>query len=197
MIAVIDYGAGNLFSRTGSLDFIGAENFITDKAEDMDKADRIILPGDGAFGYAVEQLNKTGLWEPIKEQVAKGKPLLGICLGMQLLFTESYEYGVHKGFNFIEGIVERIDTELKLPQIGWNSLDMVPDPLLKYNKQGDYVYFVHSYAATHCDESVIATTDYGTKVTAIVHKDNVFGTQFHPEKSGDAGLAMLRAFTEV
>ena len=198
MIAIIDYGVGNLFSLSGSLAYIGADAKVTCDPADLKAADRIILPGVGAFGDAADKLFATGIVEPLKEEVAKGKPLLGICVGMQLLFSESHEYGVHKGLELIDGIVDRIPTELKLPQIGWNNITLdEANPLFKYTPQGTYVYFVHSYAATGCEKDTIATCEYGTIVTAAVCKDNIYGTQFHPEKSGKNGLDILKAFTEI
>ena len=197
MIAIIDYGVGNLFSLSASLRYIGAEAAVTGKEADLKAADRIILPGVGAFGDAADKLKASGLVDAIRAEAASGKPLLGICVGMQLLFERSYEYGVHEGLGLVPGEVDRIPTDLKLPQIGWNSLAIKEDPLFKYTKQGDYVYFVHSYAAGNCEPDTIATTEYGTTVTAAVRKGNVWGTQFHPEKSGTVGLAILKAFTEL
>ena len=206
MIAVIDYGVGNLFSLTASLKYLGAETVVTNRSEDIEKADRIILPGVGAFADAKEKLDQTGLVETVLEQTADGKPLLGICLGMQLLFEKSHEYGVHKGLGLIKGTVASIDedlkkqgiTDLKVPHIGWNALDFKEDePLFKYIKQGDCVYYVHSFYGRDCEESTIATSMYGIKITGAVRNGSVYGTQFHPEKSGDVGLNILRAFMEV
>ena len=206
MIAVIDYGVGNLFSLTASLRYLGAETVVTNRSEDIVKADRIILPGVGAFEDAAAKLRATGLVDTIMSETAAGKPLLGICLGMQLLFEESHEYGVHKGLGLIKGTVASIDedlkkqgiTDLKVPHIGWNALDFKEDePLFKYIKQGDCVYYVHSFYGRDCEESTIATSMYGIKITGAVRNGSVYGTQFHPEKSGDVGLNILRAFMEV
>ena len=201
MIAIIDYGVGNLFSLKSSLDFIGAQSVVTKDPVVIEQADRIILPGVGAFADAIKLLHDTGLVPVLKDQVAKGKPLLGICLGMQLLFDTSYEYGCHKGLGLVEGdvcpIADDVDKSFKIPHMGWNSLDFVGDsPLFKYIKNGDYVYFVHSYYAKNCN-SVVATSNYGANLTAMVQKGNVFGAQFHPEKSGATGLAILKAFNEI
>ena len=206
MIAVIDYGVGNLFSLTASLKYLGAETVVTNRSEDIEKADRIILPGVGAFEDAAAKLRATGLVDTIMKETAAGKPLLGICLGMQLLFEESHEYGVHKGLGLIKGTVASIDedlkkqgiTDLKVPHIGWNALDFKEDePLFKYIKQGDCVYYVHSFYGRDCEESTIATSMYGIKITGAVRNGSVYGTQFHPEKSGDVGLNILIAFMEV
>lgn len=206
MIAVIDYGVGNLFSLTASLKYLGAETVVTNRSEDIEKADRIILPGVGAFEDAAAKLRATGLVDTIMKETAAGKPLLGICLGMQLLFEESHEYGVHNGLGLIKGTVASIDedlkkqgiTDLKVPHIGWNALDFKEDePLFKYIKQGDCVYYVHSFYGRDCEESTIATSMYGIKITGAVRNGSVYGTQFHPEKSGDVGLNILRAFMEV
>ena len=206
MIAVIDYGVGNLFSLTASLKYLGAETVVTNRSEDIEKADRIILPGVGAFEDAAAKLRATGLVDTIMKETAAGKPLLGICLGMQLLFEESHEYGVHKGLGLIKGTVASIDedlkkqgiTDLKVPHIGWNALDFKEDePLFKYIKQGDCVYYVHSFYGRDCEESTIATSMSGIKITGAVRNGSVYGTQFHPEKSGDVGLNILRAFMEV
>ncbi len=206
MIAVIDYGVGNLFSLTASLKYLGADVKVTGEKEDIEAADRIILPGVGAFADAKEKLDQTGLVETVLEQTADGKPLLGICLGMQLLFDESHEYGVHKGLELIKGNIASIDedlkkngiTGLKVPHIGWNSLQFEKDePLFRYNKPGDYVYYVHSFYGMDCKDSTIATSEYGVTITGAVRSGKVYGTQFHPEKSGEAGLKMLKAFMEV
>lgn len=206
MIAVIDYGVGNLFSLTASLKYLGAETVVTNRSEDIVKANRIILPGVGAFEDAAAKLRATGLVDTIMSETAAGKPLLGICLGMQLLFEESHEYGVHKGLGLIKGTVASIDedlkkqgiTDLKVPHIGWNALDFKADePLFKYIKQGDCVYYVHSFYGRDCEDSTIATSMYGIKITGAVRNGSVYGTQFHPEKSGDVGLNILRAFMEV
>ena len=206
MIAVIDYGVGNLFSLTASLKYLGAETVVTNRSEDIEKADRIILPGVGAFEDAAAKLRATGLVDTIMKETAAGKPLLGLCLGMQLLCEESHEYGVHKGLGLIKCTVASIDedlkkqgiTDLKVPHIGWNALDFKEDePLFKYIKQGDCVYYVHSFYGRDCEESTIATSMYGIKITGAVRNGSVYGTQFHPEKSGDVGLNILRAFMEV
>ncbi len=203
MIAVIDYGVGNVFSLCRSLEAIGQTPVVTGDPEELRKADRLFLPGVGAFADAAAKLRETGLDVVIKEEAAKGKPLMGICLGMQLLFEESYEFGRWEGLGLIPGKVVgmegTIPPELKIPHIGWNRL-LFPDkprhPLLKTVKDGDCVYFVHSFYAANCDESVIANAEYGRVLTAAVAKDNVMGCQFHPEKSGTVGLAILRTFCE-
>ena len=208
MIAIIDYGVGNLFSLCSSLQSIGAEAVVTPDPAVIRAADRIILPGVGAFADAAEKLRATGLDQVLLEEAARGKKIMGICLGMQMLFEESFEYGIHKGLGLIPGRVVPmagyIPEELKVPHIGWNPLILKgsPDggdkhPLLKYVNEGDCVYFVHSYFATDCQESVIATAEYGRELTAAVAKDNVMGCQFHPEKSGKVGLAILKAFCEM
>lgn len=200
MIAIIDYGVGNLFSLMQSLKKIGAESVVTSEIEQIERADRLILPGVGAFGDAARKLRDSGLDKVIKSQVAAGKPLLGICLGMQLLFDKSFEYGEHDGLGLIKGEVLPLSdyvSGLKIPHMGWNGLEFVDNsPLFKNLKQGEYVYFVHSYFAK-CGEGLSAVTDYGIKVTAAVRKGNVYGVQFHPEKSGGAGLEILRAFNGI
>ncbi len=206
MIAIIDYGVGNLFSLTASLEYLGAETMVTNKKENIEAADRIILPGVGAFEDAIAKLKATGLVDTIVKETSNGKPLLGICLGMQLLFEESHEYGVHKGLGLIKGVIASIDEDLKkqdieglkVPHIGWNALSFKEDePLFKYIKQGDCVYYVHSFYGKDCQDSTIATSMYGVRITGAVRNGNVYGTQFHPEKSGDVGLDILRAFMEV
>ncbi|MBE6766749.1 MAG: imidazole glycerol phosphate synthase subunit HisH [Ruminococcaceae bacterium] len=202
MIAIVDYGVGNLFSLKSSFAAIGAEVTVTSSAEVIRSADRIILPGVGAFGDAAKKLEASGLGEVLKEEAKKGKPLMGICLGMQLLFEQSFEYGCHKGLGLIKGsikpISEVIGEGLKVPHIGWNSLRFKKDsPIFKYIKNGDHVYFVHSFYAADCDDSVIADTEYGAYLTAAAQEGNVFGCQFHPEKSGEVGLSILRAFSEI
>ncbi len=202
MLAIIDYGVGNLFSLKCSLLKIGVDAVVTNNPEAIKKADRIILPGVGAFGDASKKLKETGLIPVIKEEVEKGKPLMGICLGMQLLFEKGYEYGEHDGLGLLKGKVVPlngvIDEKLQIPHMGWNSLNFKKEsPLFKYLNDGDFVYFVHSYYATDCETSLIATSEYGIPVTAAVGKGNVFGCQFHPEKSGDTGLNILRAFNEI
>lgn len=197
MIAVIDYGVGNLFSLTASLNYIGADVIVTADKDVLKAADKMILPGVGAFRDAREKLFATGLVDTLYEQVEAGKPLLGICLGMQMLFDKSYEYGEWDGLGLIPGKVRYIETDLKVPQIGWNSISIKEDPLFKYTKDGDFVYYVHSYCATECGQDTIAVSDYHVPITGAVHKGNVWGTQFHPEKSGNVGLGMLRAFNEL
>ena len=200
MTAIVDYGVGNLFSLQSSLDAIGEESIITGKREELEKAERIILPGVGAFGDAADKLRETGLDTVVKDLAREGKSILGICLGMQLLFEKSYEFGEHEGLGLLKGSIVMIDVpdteKYKLPQMGWNSLHIKREhPLLRYVREGDFVYFVHSFMASDCEDSVIAVTEYGTEVTAAVAKDNVWGTQSHPEKSGNIGLNILRAFT--
>lgn len=202
MIVIIDYGVGNLFSLSSSLKSIGANVVISSDKDVIRSADKIILPGVGAFGDASDKLYGSGLAGVVIEQANKGVPLLGICLGMQLLLEKSYEYGEHKGLGLIKGeirpIGEVIPQEYKIPQIGWNALKFTQNKtnLFKYIKEGDYVYFVHSFYGANCDESVIATTEYGATLTAAVGYKNVYGCQFHPEKSGKVGLEILRAFCE-
>ena len=197
MIAVIDYGVGNLFSLTASLNYIGADVTVPADKDVLKAADKMILPGVGAFRDAREKLFATGLVDTLYEQVEAGKPLLGICLGMQMLFDKSYEYGEWDGLGLIPGKVRYIETDLKVPQIGWNSISIKEDPLFKYTRDGDFVYYVHSYCATECGQDTIAVSDYHVPITGAVHKGNVWGTQFHPEKSGNVGLGMLRAFNEL
>lgn len=203
MIAVIDYGVGNLFSLTASLKYLGAETIVTNKKEDIIAADRIILPGVGAFEDAIAKLRATGLVDTIIEETEKGKPLLGICLGMQLLFEKSYEYGEHEGLGLIKGEIASIqedlnDKSLKVPHIGWNSLHLNgSDPLFKYINEGDYVYYVHSFYGRNCPENTIASSNYDIKITGAVRSGSVYGTQFHPEKSGSVGLKILKAFIEL
>ena len=202
MIAIVDYGVGNLFSLKSSLAAIGAEALVTGEAETLQKADKILLPGVGAFGDAARKLRATGLDAVIIEQAQKGKPLMGICLGMQLLFEKSLEYGEHPGLALIPGevrpIAEVIPAGLKIPHIGWNALRFTEkkSPLFRYIREGDCVYFVHSYYAANCADSVIATAEYGAELTAAVQRGNVCGCQFHPEKSGRVGLNILKAFCE-
>ena len=203
MIAIVDYGVGNLFSLNSSLAAIGADSVVTSDAEVLKKADRIILPGVGAFGDAAAKLRATGLVDLLISEAKSGKPFLGICLGMQLLFDVGYEYGEHKGLGLIPGEIRPIEdvipAGLKIPHIGWNALHFKKpvSPLFRYIKEGDCVYFVHSFYGAKCDESVIATAEYGAELTAAVGRGNVFGCQFHPEKSGNVGLNILKAFCEV
>lgn len=201
MTAVVDYGVGNLFSLCSSLKTVGAEVAVTGDPEVIKKADRIILPGVGAFPDATKKLRDSKLDKVIVEQATAGVPLMGICLGMQLLFDESYEYGVHKGLGLIKGKVVgmkgSIPDELDIPHMGWNALKFrKTSPLFKYIAEDDCVYFVHSYFATECEESLIASAEYGIDITAAVQSGNIFGCQFHPEKSGAAGLKILKAFCE-
>ena len=205
MIAIIDYGVGNIFSLYSSFKFIGADAVLTSDAEEIRKADKIILPGVGAFADAAEKLRQTGLDKVVLEETAKGKPLLGICLGMQLLFEKSYEYGEHKGLGLIKGSVKPIQPVVpenyKIPHIGWNELHFPKDkeksPIFKYTNEKDYVYFVHSFYGADCEEQTIATTEYSAELTAAVQNGNVYGTQFHPEKSGNVGMGILKAFCEL
>ena len=204
MIAIIDYGVGNLFSLQSSLSAIGAQAQVTGDPKVIHGADRLILPGVGAFADAAALLRRDGLDRVVVEEAASGKPLLGICLGMQLLFDESLEYGRHRGLGLIPGTVEPIRQVIpagyKVPHIGWNALHFPKDrpvsPLFRRIREGDCVYFVHSYYGANCGDSVIATAEYGPELTAAVGRGNVLGVQFHPEKSGAVGLAILRAFCE-
>ncbi len=201
MIAIVDYGVGNLFSLVSSFRAIGVDAVITGDEAEIRNADKIILPGVGAFGDAIKKLRNTGLDKVIIDEASKGKELMGICLGMQLLFEKSFEYGEHEGLGLIKGsikpIADVISSDLKIPHIGWNSLKFSSkkNKIFKYLNDGDFVYFVHSFYGADCD-SVIATTNYGAELTAAVGKDNVYGCQFHPEKSGDTGLKILKAFCE-
>ena len=200
MIAIIDYGVGNLFSLSHSLTSIGAEIEVTGDAATILSADHVILPGVGAFGDAAAKLRETGLDRVVKDVAAKGVPVMGICLGMQLLLDKSYEFGEHAGLGLIPGevrpISEVIPADYKIPHIGWNALNMVRNhPIFRDIRQGDCVYFVHSYYGANCPE-VIATAEYGADLTAAVGRGNVVGCQFHPEKSGDVGLGILKAFCE-
>ena len=202
MIAIIDYGVGNLYSLTSSFKFIGADVTVTSDADVIRSADKLILPGVGAFEDAREKLRASGLDTVIVGEAEKGKPVMGICLGMQMLFEYSYEYGKHAGLGLLSGSVigmqGRIPAELKIPHIGWNALHITREhPLLKYVNEGDCVYFVHSFYADGCEDSLIATAEYGREITATVAKGNVMGCQFHPEKSGKVGLSILRAFCEL
>ena len=199
MVGIIDYGVGNLFSLRSSFAAIGAEAFVSSDAAQLAKADRLILPGVGAFGDAAQKLRDSGLDTFVKEQAANRKPLMGICLGMQLLFEKSYEYGEHEGLGLIRGQVVgmngRLPAELKIPHMGWNALRLTkPARLLE---EGSYVYFVHSFYAENCEDSIAAVTDYGIPITAAVERDNIFGCQFHPEKSGNVGLEILKRFCEI
>ncbi len=201
MIAVIDYGVGNLFSLCSSLEKIGAEAVVTSDPAVIENADKLILPGVGAFADAAQKLRDSGMDAVIRGQVAKGKEIMGICLGMQLLFEKSYEFGEHTGLGLLKGSVipmeGTIPAELKIPHIGWNALHFCKESkLMRHIREGDCVYFVHSFYATDCPDSVIATAEYGKELTAAVQQGNVMGCQFHPEKSGAVGLQILRAFCE-
>ena len=202
MVAIVDYGVGNLFSLESSFRSIGVETVVTSDADALRRADRIVLPGVGAFGDAAAKLRESGLDRVVVEEAKAGKPLLGICLGMQLLLEKSFEYGEHQGLGLIKGeirpIAEVIPSDLKIPHIGWNALHFgeKKHPLFRYLTEGDVVYFVHSYYGANCKESVIATAEYGAELTAAVASGNVMGCQFHPEKSGEVGMKILRAFCE-
>ncbi|MBR1968414.1 MAG: imidazole glycerol phosphate synthase subunit HisH [Clostridia bacterium] len=202
MVAIVDYGVGNLYSLVSSFKAIGVDAVATGEKFVIEKADRIILPGVGAFGDAAEKLFSSGLSETVIKEAKKGKPLMGICLGMQLLFDKSYEYGEHNGLSLISGeirpISDVIPKDYKVPHIGWNALKFKgKSPIFKYLKDGDFVYFVHSFYGANCENSVIATAEYGANLTAAVQNNNVYGCQFHPEKSGEVGLNILRAFCEI
>ena len=202
MIAIVDYGVGNLFSLISSFKKIGADIAVTADPEVIKATDRIILPGVGAFDDAAKKLRDSGLDRVLIAEAQKGKKLMGICLGMQMLFEKSYEYGCHKGLGLLKGSIvsmqERIPENLKIPHIGWNALHFTRDiDLFKYINHNDCVYFVHSFYATDCEDSVIATAEYGKELTAAVQKGNIMGCQFHPEKSGEVGLNILRAFCEM
>ncbi len=202
MLAIVDYGVGNLFSLSSSLKFIGVEAVITSDPEVIRKSSHIILPGVGAFGDAVAALRSSGLDKVVIEEAHSGKPLMGICLGMQLLFDKSYEYGEHRGLGLISGEVVpmkgRLDSSLKIPHIGWNRLHKKSDhPILKYTKEGDFVYFVHSFFVEGENENTVAVTDYDKSITGVSACGNVCGCQFHPEKSGEVGLSILKAFCEM
>jgi glutamine amidotransferase len=202
MIAIVDYGVGNLFSLRSSLESLGQEVCVSSDPDRIRSADRVILPGVGAFGDAALKLRQSGLDRIVLDQAQAGKPLLGICLGMQLLFEKSFEFGEHQGLGLLHGNVIGMDgtipRDLKIPQMGWNALiKKRTHPLLNSVQEGDCVYFVHSFYAVDCDDSLIATTEYGIELTAAVAKNNVMGCQFHPEKSGNVGLGILRAFAEI
>ncbi len=202
MIAIVDYGVGNLFSLISSFRKIGADIVVTADPEVIKAADRIILPGVGAFEDAAKKLRDSGLDRVIINEAKNGKKLMGICLGMQMLFEKSYEYGCHTGLGLLKGSIVgmqgSIPENLKIPHIGWNALHFTRESdLLKYVNHNDCVYFVHSFYATDCEDSVIATAEYGKELTAAVQKGNIMGCQFHPEKSGEVGLNILRAFCEM
>ena len=199
MVGIIDYGVGNLFSLRSSFAAIGVEAFVSGDPAELAKADRLILPGVGAFGDAARKLRESGLDAFVKEQAASGKPLMGICLGMQLLFEKGYEYGEHEGLGILKGQVVamsgKLPSDLKIPHMGWNGLKLTKAARLL--EEGSYVYFVHSFYAENCADSIAAVTDYGIPITAAVERDNIFGCQFHPEKSGNVGLEILKKFCEV
>ena len=202
MTVIIDYGVGNLFSLVSSLKKIGEEAVVSSDKDIILQADRIILPGVGAFGDAIAKLNGSGLSDIIMEEVSKGKPLLGICLGMQLLFEKSFEYGENKGLGLIKGEIralsEVIPNNLKIPHMGWNGLHFKKkSPIFEGLAEGDEVYFVHSFAGFYCEESLTATAEYSVEVTAAVNNKNVYGVQFHPEKSGEKGLKILKNFCRL
>ena len=203
MVAIIDYGVGNLYSLKSSFSAIGEEAVVTNDEAVIRSADRVILPGVGAFCDAMDKLKSSGMADLLVSLAGEGKKIMGICLGMQLLFDRSFEYGEYEGLGLIKGeirpISDVIDKELKIPHIGWNALHFVQNgcPIFKYISEGDYVYFVHSFYAANCDEATVATADYSAPLTAAVQSGNVFGCQFHPEKSGDKGLTILKAFCEI
>ena len=200
MVGIIDYGVGNLFSLCSSFRAIGQEAFVSGDPAELAKADRLILPGVGAFEDAAKKLRSSGLDAFVRTLAAEGKPLMGICLGMQLLFEKSYEYGEHEGLGLLKGAVVsmagKLPETLKIPHMGWNALQAKKGSLLE-PMDGQYVYFVHSYYAEGCEDSLSALTEYGIPLTAAVEKGNIYGCQFHPEKSGNVGLSILRAFCEV
>ena len=200
MVGIIDYGVGNLFSLCSSFKAIGEEAFVSGDAAELSKADRLVLPGVGAFEDAAKKLRSSGLDGFVRQQAAEGKPLLGICLGMQLLFEKSYEYGEHQGLGLLKGQVVpmagKLPEELKIPHMGWNALKWDKGRLLK-DMDGAFVYFVHSYYAAGCEDALAAVTEYGIPITAAVEKGNIFGCQFHPEKSGNVGLNILRNFCRM
>ncbi len=203
MIGIIDYGVGNLFSLRSSFEAIGEEVFVSGDTEELKKADGLILPGVGAFEDAIRKLRENNLDSFVKEQAENGKPLMGICLGMQLLFEKSFEYGEHEGLGILKGqvvpMLHSIPEELKIPHIGWNALHLTNTncPIFENIKESDFVYFVHSYYAQGCEDSLAATTQYGKELTAAVAKGNVYGCQFHPEKSGEIGMKILRSFSAL
>ena len=202
MLVIVDYGVGNLFSLQSSFAFIGKEAIVSGDPDVIAQADRLVLPGVGAFGDAAEKLREKGLHKLIQKRAAEGVPMMGICLGMQLLFDTSLEYGCHEGLSLIKGTIrpigEVIGEDLKIPHIGWNALHFYGEkhPIFRYIEEGDHVYFVHSYYGADCQDSLIATTEYGAELTAAVARGNVVGCQFHPEKSGQVGLNILRGFCE-
>ena len=205
MIAIIDYGVGNLFSLSSSFKSIGADIVVTSDPEIIRSAEKLILPGVGAFRDAAEKLRATGLDKVVIEETGKGKPLLGICLGMQMLFEKSFEYGEYEGLGLIPGSVVSmkpvVPADYKVPHIGWNGLifpeNKPKSKIFKYLNEGDHMYFVHSYYATDCEDHVSSQTEYGALLTASAENGNVYGVQFHPEKSGEKGLSILKAFCEL
>jgi len=200
MVGIIDYGVGNLFSLQSSFKAIGEEAFVSGDAAELAKADRLLLPGVGAFEDAAKKLRASGLDEFVRQQAAAGKPLLGICLGMQMLFEKSFEYGEHQGLGLLKGQVVpmagKLSADLKIPHMGWNALEVKQSKLLE-DADGQYVYFVHSFYADGCEDSLAAVTEYGIPITAAVEQGNIYGCQFHPEKSGNVGLSILRKFCRV
>lgn len=200
MVGIIDYGVGNLFSLCSSFKAIGVEAFVSGDPAELSKADRLVLPGVGAFEDAAKKLRASGLDSFVRQQAAAGKPLLGICLGMQMLFEKSFEYGEHEGLGLLKGQVipmaGKLPEDLKIPHMGWNKLEWKSGQLLEA-ADGQFVYFVHSYYASGCEDSLAAVTEYGIPITAAVEQGNIFGCQFHPEKSGNVGLSILRRFCEV
>ncbi|MCC0652056.1 MULTISPECIES: imidazole glycerol phosphate synthase subunit HisH [unclassified Clostridioides] len=199
MNIIVDYGLGNIDSVSRGFKKAGIETKISNNLNEIKKANSLILPGVGAFRDSINALNKLDLVPIIKEHVSKGKFLIGICLGMQLLYEKSYEYGEYEGLGLIEGSIDKLDISLKVPHMGWNNLkfNKKNDDILKYIKEDDYVYFVHSYYANSSNEELVAFSEYEKKIPAIVRKDNVYGIQFHPEKSGEVGLNILRAYGEM
>lgn len=202
MLAIVDYGVGNLYSLASSLGVLGVEYEVASEPARLREASHIILPGVGAFADAAEKLRQSGMWTAVLEEARRGKPLMGICLGMQMLFDKSYEYGEHAGLGLIPGevcpLIDDIAPGLKVPHIGWNRLDVRrDDPLFRHFENGRYVYYVHSFYAKHCEADTLATSDYSIPVTGVIRRGSVYGVQFHPEKSGDAGLGLLRAFAEM
>ena len=200
MVGIIDYGVGNLFSLQSSFKAIGEEAFVSGDMAELAKADRLLLPGVGAFEDAAKKLRASGLDVFVRQQAAAGKPLLGICLGMQMLFEKSFEYGEHEGLGLLKGQVVpmagKLPAELKIPHMGWNALEVKQGKLLS-GVDGEYVYFVHSFYAEGCGDSLAAVTEYGIPITAAVEQGNIFGCQFHPEKSGNVGLSILRKFCQL
>ena len=199
MIAIVDYGVGNLFSLKSSFAAIGAEAIVTSDAEQLRTADKILLPGVGAFGDAAAKLRASGLDRTIIELARNGKPLLGICLGMQLLFEKGYEFGESEGLGLIPGCVQLIDGGgLKIPHMGWNDLTVLHDCALSSDvNDGDYVYFVHSYRAETSDDYISCYATYNEKIPGLVFRNNVYGAQFHPEKSGQVGMQILKNFAKL